>query len=931
MIRSLRLIATVIAPLCLLFVTGFCHGQIHVSTFLPWNPSSFTQSGIGNAFQLNEHFLVVARPFEDTGLNARSGVVAVHSPETYELLFEIPNPRPAIWDQFGTAISLSGNRLVVGAEHRANLTTPTEGIVYVFDLGSANPDIPAMTIENPSPSPRDLFGGELALDDNLLAVAKLQPGVPGPEVLIFDLESSTPEQPETVIGDPLHDLSAEFGASLDMEDGWLFCGARRGAFTGTSSGIAFAFDLNASEPHVPALTFRRPDSFDRNFGESIAVDGDYLVISAPAHFSNNGGFGIAYLYSLISSEPTVPIGSFQSGSSQNFFNFGQSISISDSNCVIGELGGAYLYELNPEGTLSPLHTFVDPLDVYGDYFGQSVYVFDRKVLVGDPRRGTQSSGHVHVYDTGSKEPQTASAIISPASAIGADAFGGAVAAANGRFIVGASRDDSGAQESGAAYIFDISDGIPGRSVFLSCPQPQFNAEFGRSVAIDDNIAVVGTSGTAPGATNAYAFDLASGDPETPIVTFKHPDSPNISIGRAVAISQKTVAVSTAADAGEVFFFDLDAPDPTLNFHRIANPQQDGRDFGHSLVFQSADIVIAGAPGNRIDGNPSGVVYLYDLAQDGSVPARAIEMPGAQQGAEFGNAIAVQGNLLVVGAPGWDDSATDSGVVFIIDLSAEDPGVPMYTISNPLPSVGSRFGSSVAMEGSTVVVGAPFANGSSINDGIAYVYDIASADPAVPVRTIQNPSPDFEDAFGVSVAIVESQILVGADTDGTAASHAGAVHLFADGPVNHTPVDYSVSRGSLDRGEIVDLHSANQVSVAVSRNPLDVQSVVEFSFSTSSANFAPESLQFKIVSRVNSKPAITRRLELFDYDASDWVIVDTGIANNTGFSSVVVAATGDLSRFVEPVSGAMEARVRFSASSNRARFAALIDQVQWIIE
>jgi hypothetical protein len=74
----------------------------------------------------------------------------------------LSDPAPAIEGYYGAAVAISGNQAVVGAYNNAN------GRVIVYDLTSATPEVPTMTLLNPSVTVGVWFG--LALDISCLGI-----------------------------------------------------------------------------------------------------------------------------------------------------------------------------------------------------------------------------------------------------------------------------------------------------------------------------------------------------------------------------------------------------------------------------------------------------------------------------------------------------------------------------------------------------------------------------------------------------------------------------------------------------------------------------------------------------------------------------------------------------------------------------------------
>jgi hypothetical protein len=115
-------------------------------------------------------------------------------------------------------------------------------------------------------------------------------------------------------------------------------------------------------------------------------------------------------------------------------------------------------------------------------------------------------------------------------------------------------------------------------------------------------------------------------------------------------------------------------------------------------------------------------------------------------------------------------------------------VPVLTLTNPSPAYGDYFGDSVAISGTRLVIGVLFADIGAIDSGAAYVYDLTSFTPAVPVAMFTNPTPGLYDEFGDWVAIDGSNIIVGAHSDDTGAFDRGAAYVFSLVPaLSITPV------------------------------------------------------------------------------------------------------------------------------------------------
>jgi hypothetical protein len=164
--------------------------------------------------------------------------------------------------------------------------------------------------------------------------------------------------------------------------------------------------------------------------------------------------------------------------------------------------------------------------------------------------------------------------------------------------------------------------------------------------------------------------------------------------------------------------------------------QSGAELGFSVAVDGGYTVV-GAPFDDFGARDSGVVKVFDTSTGALLFVLTNPSPG--QSDFFGRAVAISGARIVIGAP-YDKSpaATPAGSAYIYDLSSGTPTVPILTLNNPNSgSYNGSFGRAVAIWGTRVVVGAPYDGDYT---GFAYVYDIASATPTVPVETLTRPSP-----------------------------------------------------------------------------------------------------------------------------------------------------------------------------------------------
>jgi hypothetical protein len=139
-------------------------------------------------------------------------------------------------------------------------------------------------------------------------------------------------------------------------------------------------------------------------------------------------------------------------------------------------------------------------------------------------------------------------------------------------------------------------------------------------------------------------------------------------------------------------------------------------------------------------------------------------------------VAVSGTRVVIGDTRDNTGATQTGQAYVYDLTSGTPAVPVVTLPNPEPGGLDNFGESVAASGPWVVIGARGDDTGAVDAGSVSVFDVTSATPTLPVATFNNPTPHTYDAFG-RVAADGHLIAVGASADSTVMDGTGYAYLY----------------------------------------------------------------------------------------------------------------------------------------------------------
>lgn len=336
----------------------------------------------------------------------------------------------------------------------------------------------------------------------------------------------------------------------------------------------------------------------------------------------------------------------------------------------------------------------------------------------------------------------------------------------------------GAAAAGVAPVAGLPEALK-----FGAPNGMAGDLFGWSVAAAAGRVVVGApqESTAVGIRSnpglAYVFDAAGAFVRELLPTSADERRRDDAYGRSVAASRKRFVVGApGADdvgqfAGEVFVFDADTGAQRAKLVPTGtrrNPP-DGAAFG-SAVDVSADRIVVGAPGAFADGGGRigghGAMYLYD-AKTMRLITR-VTPPGTRAQDNVGHSVAVEGQTLLAGAPFDSSLAPESGAVYVFKASN---GRLRFKLTAADGAREDRFGFSVATNGALIAIGAPFDDDRGVDAGAVYLFEAATG---AFVRKVVADDGGPNDQFGIAVDLVGDRLAVGAwgDNEG-----AGSAYVF----------------------------------------------------------------------------------------------------------------------------------------------------------
>ena len=505
--------------------------------------------------------------------------------------------------------------------------------------------------------------------------------------------------------------------------------------------------------------------------------------------------------------------------------FGGSVSISGDTAIIGAYGdddeanfsgAAYIFQ-KIAGCWMQITKLKADIPVADDQFGFSVSISGDLVIVGAPtplNSGAVGAAYIFQLIAGTwTQIKKLTADIVELN----DRFGYSVSISGDTAIVGAyGIEVSAVLSAGVAYIFqkDFTGADAwGQRKKLENPSPETNDQFGLSVSIDADTAVVGTPGNNLPAANsgiAYIYNRNEAVPDNwgLVTSIQASDGAvNDRFGWSVSISGDTALIGAYDDddivvgSGSAYIFQEIASVWT-EVAKLTSPDSEMDDnLGFSVAI-FGDTAVVGARGDGDLGADSGSVYIYQRNEGGAnlwgQTNKVIALDG-EMGDQFGSSVAIFGNAVITGAFHDDDLGSDSGSAYIYDInskiliktykdricdcsrdlvldydivvkSGETVGIkvimncPSCVSMKLLASdgmTGDKFGSSVSIFGDFAVVGAPFDDNADPDEGSAYIYQRDSNGLWLQIKKLIDPTPsNTEQEFGFSVAIYGDTVAIG---------------------------------------------------------------------------------------------------------------------------------------------------------------------------
>jgi hypothetical protein len=287
-------------------------------------------------------------------------------------------------------------------------------------------------------------------------------------------------------------------------------------------------------------------------------------------------------------------------------------------------------------------------------------------------------------------------------------------------IVGDPEDDEKGNAAGAAYIFryDGEEWVKEQKIFEKERSINQHNHFGAAVAIQDDLAVIGS----PGVEGDCGYD------------------------------EDTGAAYVYCFNGESWFYKQ-----TL----VASEGADYQYIG-SAVAIDGDHIIVGGPGPMGSNELAGLAFIFHHEEQGWIQkVKLWDEFGGNPGDQFGAAIDIKDDVAIVGVPNDDTTIEDAGAVFIYRYDGDSWNKDIKALASD-GETNDRFGTSVTIKGDTAVIGAPYDDDNGLSSGSAYHFHYNADDATWSERQKLIPLENGAgDSFGCAVSLDDDTLLIGA--------------------------------------------------------------------------------------------------------------------------------------------------------------------------
>lgn len=311
-------------------------------------------------------------------------------------------------DVFGFSVSLDGNRALVGAQgddDKGDLS----GSAYLFEQDATGAWLQVAKLTASDGAAFDRFGYSVALSGDRALIGAFRDddyAFDSGAAYLFERDQSGGWAEIAKLAPSDGTASAFFGRAVALDGNRALIGARSDLVGGVPSGSAYVFDEVAPGDWQQAAKLTPSDGAAADFfGEVVALQGTRAVVGAQADDDDGDRSGSVYLFEATGAGAWLESVKLIASDGLAGDEFGRSVALDGDRLVVGafsadanglDAGAVYLFELGGAGLWNEIHKFVPPGVDAGDVFGSAVSLNGDRLLAGAP--GDDGKGSAFILD-----------------------------------------------------------------------------------------------------------------------------------------------------------------------------------------------------------------------------------------------------------------------------------------------------------------------------------------------------------------------------------------------------------------------------------------------------------------------------------------------------------------------------------------------------
>ncbi|MCX7554850.1 hypothetical protein OS175_13300 [Marinicella sp. S1101] len=677
-------------------------------------------------------------------------------------------------DGFGQAVSLDGNRAVIGAYGDQGIINDNLGAAYVYEFDGVKWN-EAQKLKPENLGTFGYFGWSVSLSGDRVLIGAFIDfddfNFSG-DAFIYDFDGSRWRES--------HNFSAGngidfFGYSVSLDGDKALIGAPR-------SGDAYIYDFNGSEWVQNQQILPNDRVNDDNFGRSVVLKDDKAYVGSPTSNFNETIVESGAVYEFFFDGIIwVQNQKIIAENADAYDNFGRSLSLYDDRLAIGAPNGlfeqrdmpipgkSYIFNFNGL-TWVQSHFFSDDNNVFDRYYGIDISLSANHMLVGQLAiSGSQSGSATSYLFDGNNWNQSQHISLGETGAANSN-FGYSVSLSGNLALIGAYGDSTLGSNVGAAYLFQNngSGWILRQKLF---PQDALiDGNFGSTVSLKNNRALISSGNIVDGSMGSvYVFDFNGSklfqsqkiEPDQPVSNNK--------FGSSISQSNDNLLIGSYGLA-TVFIYEYDGSSWINSESLISNDPSDN--FGYAVDLSGNRAIIGANMGNGKVNKSTGTAYIYEFNGVNWTQSQKLTALDDGSGDQFGASVSISNNRILIGTP---FEQYNGGAVYAFDYNGFI-WQQSQKLTEPFNLESKRFGNSVSLSGNRALIGAYLESAVEGGSGAAYIYEFDGVTWRRSNKLIANDG-NRNDYFGRSVSLSNGKFLIGANRHDQNGTNSGSAYIF----------------------------------------------------------------------------------------------------------------------------------------------------------